>query len=187
MRPWWSKIEQAFGRRRRLASELEQEMDAHLQFLIDENLERGMSPEQAQAAARREFGNRTAVQAAELSSVAIPQIRITAAGYSLCVAGNRKGACLLAPCDSYTRGRHRSQHGHLQLCECRTSAATPLSLSRSSCNSLVRPRLLEPRTVFLFRGIPSPPAINAIRPDRGHLGNEWRASRRRPRRANQGG
>ena len=45
MRPWWSKIEQAFGRRRRLASELEQEMEAHLQFLIDENLERGMSPE----------------------------------------------------------------------------------------------------------------------------------------------
>jgi putative ABC transport system permease protein len=73
MRPWWSKIEHAFGRRRRLASELEQEMDAHLQFLIDENLERGMSPEQAQAAARRDFGNRTVVQAGSYQAWQFPR------------------------------------------------------------------------------------------------------------------
>ena len=39
MRQWWSKVARALGRRRNLASELQQEMDAHLQFLIDENLD----------------------------------------------------------------------------------------------------------------------------------------------------
>jgi putative ABC transport system permease protein len=48
-------------------------MDAHLQFLIDENLERGMSPEQAQAAARREFGNRTAVQTGSYQAWQFPR------------------------------------------------------------------------------------------------------------------
>jgi predicted permease len=61
MRQWWSKVARALGRRRKLASELQQEMDAHLQFLIDENLERGMPPEEARAAARRHFGNATSV------------------------------------------------------------------------------------------------------------------------------
>ncbi|MGC1964830.1 MAG: ABC transporter permease [Candidatus Acidiferrales bacterium] len=60
MRQWWSKIARALGRSH-LANELQQEMDAHLQFLIDENLERGMPPEEARAAARRHFGNATSV------------------------------------------------------------------------------------------------------------------------------
>jgi putative ABC transport system permease protein len=61
MRQWWSKLARALGRGRKLASELQQEMDAHLQFLIDENLGRGMPPEEARAAARRHFGNATSV------------------------------------------------------------------------------------------------------------------------------
>jgi putative ABC transport system permease protein len=62
MRRWWSRIELVLGRRRNLASDLQQEMSAHLQFMIDENLERGMPLEEARAAARREFGNMTAVR-----------------------------------------------------------------------------------------------------------------------------
>ena len=62
MRRWWSKVTRALGRRRSLANELQQEMDAHLQFLMDENLERGMRPEDARAVARREFGNMTRVR-----------------------------------------------------------------------------------------------------------------------------
>lgn len=74
MRQCWSKIELAFGKRRNLASELEQEMDAHLQFLIDENLERGMSSEEAHTAARREFGNRAAVQTRSYQSWQFPRL-----------------------------------------------------------------------------------------------------------------
>jgi hypothetical protein len=61
MRQWWSKVARALGRRRSLANELQQEMDAHLQFLIDANLERGIPTEEARAAAR-------------LSIVAIPYV-----------------------------------------------------------------------------------------------------------------
>lgn len=73
MRQWWSKIERALERRRNLASELEQEMDAHVQFLIDENLERGMSPDEARAAARREFGNMTTVRERSYQSWQFPR------------------------------------------------------------------------------------------------------------------
>ncbi len=61
MRQWWSKVARALGRSN-LANELQQEMDAHLQFLIDENLEQGMPLEEARAAARRHFGNATTVR-----------------------------------------------------------------------------------------------------------------------------
>src|SRR6202041_1144241 len=62
MHRWWSKIERVLGRRTNLGSELEQEIDAHIEFLIDKNLERGMAPADARAAARREFGNRIRVR-----------------------------------------------------------------------------------------------------------------------------
>ena len=54
MYQWWSKIERALGRRPNLGSELEQEIEAHVEFLIDKYLERGMAPEDARAAARRD-------------------------------------------------------------------------------------------------------------------------------------
>ena len=73
MRQWWSKIRRALGRRHDLASELELEMDAHLQFLIDENQERGMAPDEARFAAWREFGNRAAVRERSYQSWQFPR------------------------------------------------------------------------------------------------------------------
>jgi putative ABC transport system permease protein len=61
-------------RRRNLANELQQEMDAHLQFLMDENLERGMRPEDARAVARREFGNMTRVRERSYHSWQFPAV-----------------------------------------------------------------------------------------------------------------
>ena len=72
MRQWWSKVARALARRRDLANELQQEMDAHLQFLIDKNRERGMGPEEARAAAQREFGNRTLVHERSYQSWQFP-------------------------------------------------------------------------------------------------------------------
>jgi putative ABC transport system permease protein len=72
MRQWWSKAARALGRRRNLANELQQEMDAHLQFLIDANLERGIPPEEARAAARRHFGNATTVRERSYQSWQFP-------------------------------------------------------------------------------------------------------------------
>jgi putative ABC transport system permease protein len=73
MRQWWSKVARALGRRRNLANELQQEMDGHLQFLIDENLERGMPPEEARDAARRQFGNATTVRERSYQSWQFPR------------------------------------------------------------------------------------------------------------------
>jgi predicted permease len=73
MRQWWSKIESALGRRRKLASELEQEMDAHLLFLMEKNLQQGMAPDEARTAARREFGNMAVVQERSYESWQFPR------------------------------------------------------------------------------------------------------------------
>jgi putative ABC transport system permease protein len=72
MRQWWSKVARALGRRRDLANELQTEMEAHLQFLIDENLERGMPLEEARFAAQRHFGNTTRVREGSYQSWQFP-------------------------------------------------------------------------------------------------------------------
>jgi len=74
MRRWWSKVTRVLMRRRNLANELQQEMDAHLQFLMDENLERGMRPDDARAVARREFGNMTRVRERSYHSWQFPAV-----------------------------------------------------------------------------------------------------------------
>jgi predicted permease len=47
----------ALFRKRRLDDELSVELQSHLEALTEENIRRGMSPEEARYAARREFGN----------------------------------------------------------------------------------------------------------------------------------
>src|ERR1700722_5110687 len=73
MRQWWSKIQHSPGSRRKLASELQQEIDAHLQFLIEQNLQQGMTPDKARTAARLEFGNMAAVQEQSYESWQFPR------------------------------------------------------------------------------------------------------------------
>jgi predicted permease len=46
-------------RKRRLECEMEEEMRFHLEMQIEQNLEAGMSPEEARQAAQRQFGNQT--------------------------------------------------------------------------------------------------------------------------------
>src|SRR5262249_35270559 len=46
-------------RRGRLEREMEEEMRFHLEMQIEQNLTSGMAPEEAQYAARRQFGNQT--------------------------------------------------------------------------------------------------------------------------------
>jgi putative ABC transport system permease protein len=62
MREWWSKIRQALHLRRGLDGDLSEEMQAHLDLMTAENIERGMAADAARAAARRAFGNLTRTQ-----------------------------------------------------------------------------------------------------------------------------
>lgn len=61
MRQFWSKLRRA-ARRRLLDEELAEEMRAHADLMADDNRARGLTAEEARAAARRDFGNITAVQ-----------------------------------------------------------------------------------------------------------------------------
>jgi predicted permease len=62
MREWWSKLLRVLHLRRGLDSDLSDEMQAHLDLMASDNLDRGMSPGEARAAARRSFGNLTRTQ-----------------------------------------------------------------------------------------------------------------------------
>jgi predicted permease len=62
MREWWSKICRACDLQRGPENELSDEIEAHLDLMTADNIERGMSPDEARASARRAFGNRTRTQ-----------------------------------------------------------------------------------------------------------------------------
>jgi putative ABC transport system permease protein len=62
MREWWSKICSAWHLRRGLDGDLSDEIEAHLDLMTAENIERGMPTSEARAAARRTFGNLTRTQ-----------------------------------------------------------------------------------------------------------------------------
>jgi predicted permease len=62
MREFWSKVRRILSGRRGLGGDLSSEIGAHLEFEIQENLSRGMSPDAARTAARRHIGNLTQIQ-----------------------------------------------------------------------------------------------------------------------------
>ncbi len=56
LRLWFARLAGIFGSRRS-DERLHSELDAHLEMLVEENLRRGMSPDDARQAARRNLGN----------------------------------------------------------------------------------------------------------------------------------
>ncbi len=61
MRAWWSKFGAFWGGRNSLADDLQDEMNAHLDCVVDEELGKGLTPDEARIAAQRSFGNRTRI------------------------------------------------------------------------------------------------------------------------------
>jgi putative ABC transport system permease protein len=61
MRQWLTRFRAWMKGRRGIAEELAEEMRSNLEIETESNIERGMSPEQARAAARSHFGNSTLV------------------------------------------------------------------------------------------------------------------------------
>src|SRR5437773_2859276 len=74
MREWWSKLARALHLRRGLDDDLSDEMRAHLELMTDDNLERGMPPGEACAAARRHFGNLTRTQERAREAWQLPRL-----------------------------------------------------------------------------------------------------------------
>jgi predicted permease len=61
MQSWWAKV-RAVLRRRALDEDLRAEMEAHLGMEVEARVDAGLTPDEARAAARRQFGNRTSLQ-----------------------------------------------------------------------------------------------------------------------------
>jgi predicted permease len=74
MRELWSKIHRALTERRGLDDDLSEEMQAHLEYIIDENIARGTPPEEARATARRDFGNQLAVRERATDAWRFPRV-----------------------------------------------------------------------------------------------------------------
>lgn len=61
IRVFTARLQGLFGRRR-TGHELEDEIQLHIQMLMDRFIHRGMEPDEARTAARRQFGNATLVK-----------------------------------------------------------------------------------------------------------------------------
>jgi predicted permease len=59
MREWWSKVRRALTGRRAIAEDLTEEIESNLALETEDNIAKGMRPDEARHAARRHFGNTT--------------------------------------------------------------------------------------------------------------------------------
>ena len=90
LREWWSKLCRTLAGRRGLASDLSAEIDAHLEFEIQENIARGMPPDEARRAARRHVGNLTLIQERAVDAWSFPSLESTAQDLRYSLRGIRR-------------------------------------------------------------------------------------------------
>jgi putative ABC transport system permease protein len=77
-REWLSKLQRVVAGRRGLADDLHAEIDAHLEFEIQENIACGMPPDEARAAARRHVGNLTQIEERARDAWGFPSLETVA-------------------------------------------------------------------------------------------------------------
>ena len=90
LREWWPKLCRMLTGRRGLARDLRAEIDAHLEFEIQENLARGMPPDEARAAARRHVGNLTRINEAAREAWSFPSFETIAQDLRYGLRGMRR-------------------------------------------------------------------------------------------------
>jgi putative ABC transport system permease protein len=78
IRECWSKFLRVLAGRRGLARDLHAELGAHLEFEIQENIARGMPPDEAFRAARRHIGNLTQIQERAAEAWTFPSLETIA-------------------------------------------------------------------------------------------------------------
>src|ERR1039458_1678740 len=78
IREWWSKLCRILTGRQGLAGDINAELAAHLEFEIQENIARGMPPDEARAAARRHVGNLTQIQERAADAWSFPSLETIA-------------------------------------------------------------------------------------------------------------
>ncbi len=89
MRTWWKRFTSLF-RKRRLETELDEEVAVHLHMLVEDLRERGMDPGAARKAARREFGGIDAMKEEYRDRRGISSIEILAKDIGHAIRGLRR-------------------------------------------------------------------------------------------------
>ncbi len=89
MRTFWKRFTALFSKRR-LATELDEEVETHLQMLAEELRQRGMDARTAREAARREFGGIDPMKEAYREGLGIPRIEILAKDVRYAIRGLRR-------------------------------------------------------------------------------------------------
>ncbi len=119
----WSR----YFRRAQRSQESAQELNLYLETEIEDNLARGMSPEDARAAARRKLGNPTLIREEiyRLSTIAVTRDRL--AGSALCPARDAQEPYLYADGRTHVGSGNRRQHRHVQRHPRRFAQAARLS------------------------------------------------------------
>ncbi len=82
----------AFASSSRLDRDFDQELDAHVALLTEENIARGMTPDEARRLALVRTGNRASLKARHREARGLPALESIAAGSGLCRAADGKNA-----------------------------------------------------------------------------------------------
>ncbi|MGA3041606.1 MAG: ABC transporter permease [Bryobacteraceae bacterium] len=90
LREWRSKLYRILTGRRGLAGDLSAEIEAHVEFEVEENMARGMPPDEARAAARRHAGNLTRIQERAAEAWSFPPLETIAQDVRYGVRGIRR-------------------------------------------------------------------------------------------------
>ncbi len=98
MREWWAKLRSALAGRRTISEDLAAEIQSNLELQTDDQLARGISPDEARTEARRRFGNPTLIKERARDAWCFPRLEtflqdlrytlrgiLKAPGYSLVV------------------------------------------------------------------------------------------------------
>ncbi len=89
------------------------ELDSHLDMLTDENIRRGMPPEEASRAARIKLGGVTQLKETNRELHSLAGHRNFSSGRALRFPHAAKKSWLHRCCRAHSRSRHRCQHCHL--------------------------------------------------------------------------
>ncbi len=135
-----------------------EEMEFHIESMIDELVAQGMSKTEARAAAHRKFGNMTQKSEEARSTWIARWMSDLIAGPTPFVSRHAARCRIYGVYNSHRRPRHRSQFHRLQCGQCAAPAPAPVSRSRTAGMDFQRQRLRRHPSRTLF----GPPGVEPI-------------------------
>src|SRR6266849_470015 len=129
-----------FSRKQRIERDLDSEVQSHLDMLIAENIRRGMTPEAARHAAKREFGGVEQTKEEYREQRGLPLLDGWFQDFRVCHPHVGQATRAYFRCGAHARDWDGRQHGDLHGGALRSSAKFAVSQGGSAGDCLVDPR-----------------------------------------------